>query len=97
MAGWLHHDGGHAQANSSRDGDGNEREPHVPTPNSGLIRKKPFIYADSDEGGQRFRSIADTIPMIADRRPVDGRKGVTGPDWRQALTFWLPLCACCRR
>jgi hypothetical protein len=32
--------------------------------------------------------------MIADRRPVDGGKGVTAPDWRQALTVWLPLCAC---
>ncbi len=31
--------------------------------------------------------------MIADRHPVDGNKGVTGLDWRQALTVWLPICA----
>jgi class 3 adenylate cyclase len=49
------------------------------------------------EAGQRFQSIADTIPMIADRGPVDGRKGFMEPDWRQALPVLRRPYACCRR
>ncbi len=42
------------------------------------------------EAGQRFRSIADTNPMIADRRPVDGGKGVS-----RGRTGVKPCPFCC--
>src|SRR5215204_3799944 len=47
---------------------------------SGGKSSKSRLSAHSDEGGQCFRLIADTIPMIADGRSRRREQGVMAPD-----------------